>query len=138
MNSLSFRVYGVPMAQGSAKAFMPKGWTRPIITSTNKNLKAWRGLVASAASDAIQASGWQQSEGGLRVMADFYLPRPKALRKEKPHTKNPDLDKLIRAVGDALAGVVYRNDSQVTQLRVTKAYAAAGEAPHAVIVVTPL
>lgn len=138
-SSLTLRVVGIAKPQGSARAFIPKGWTRPIITSDNKGMKPWRDLVASTASDAVQAASWVLPQGAVRVMIDFYLPRPKALRKHTPpHLTKPDLDKLTRAVKDAIRGVVYNDDAQVTELKARKFYAAIGEAPHAVIVVTPL
>lgn len=139
MTELTITVVGIARPQGSARAFVPKGWKRPVITSDNRSLKGWRDLVASAASEAIQASGWTQPEGPVRLMANFYLPRPKSLaKKDRPHVTKPDLDKLARSLGDALSGVAYKDDNQVVQLKCSKAYAAPGEAPHAVIVVAPL
>ena len=46
---IKFTVYGDPSPKGSARAFVPKGWTRPIITSATKGLKAWEGKNAAAA-----------------------------------------------------------------------------------------
>lgn len=42
---------------------------------------------------------------------------------------NPDTDKLSRAVLDALAGVVYAQDQQVTDMHATKRTARIGEQP---------
>lgn len=39
-----------------------------------------------------------------------------------PETR-PDADKLLRAVGDALTGVVYRDDAQLTTVVVRKRWA---------------
>lgn len=33
---VSFTVLGTPQPQGSAKGFVPKGWTRAVITTDNK------------------------------------------------------------------------------------------------------
>jgi hypothetical protein len=56
-----------------------------------------------------------------------YLPRPKSLKRTiTAHLKKPDLDKLTRAVKDALTLVVWQDDSQVVQMTARKAYAAAG------------
>jgi len=38
MKVLTFQVYGEAQPQGSAKAFIPKGWKRPILTSDNAQL----------------------------------------------------------------------------------------------------
>jgi crossover junction endodeoxyribonuclease RusA len=139
MSALTFTVVGIAKPQGSARAFIPKGWTRPVITTANQGMKPWRNLVASAASDAAQAAAWVVPAGAVQVVVDFYLPRPKSLGKRTPaHTKKPDLDKLARAVKDAISGVLYNDDAQVSALQARKFYTAPGEAPHAVIAVTPL
>lgn len=137
-SELVFTVYGVAQPQGSAKAFMPKGARFPVVTSDNPQLKGWRQLVAHAASHALHGAG-MLADGPVRICAAFYLPRPKALGgKPKAHLTRPDVDKLARAIGDALTGVVWRDDAQVVQLKVTKQYAGVGESPRAVIAVTPL
>ncbi len=127
---LQFTAFGIPQPQGSARAFVVKG--RAIVTSDNPKNKGWRQLVAEAASVALLASRQQCSLSEVTMMDDapvvlvvaFYLPRPKALaKKDAPMTKRPDVDKLARSVKDALTGVVWHDDSQVTDLHVTKQYA---------------
>lgn len=141
MRAIHFVVYGVAQAQGSAKAFMPKGGRFPIVTSSNPKLRGWRHLVSDAAGRALAEAGGHFMEKGtaVRVVAEVYLPRPKALgKREAHHTKSPDVDKIARGLSDALSGVVFADDAQVVQFKVSKFYTAPGEAPHAVIVVTPL
>lgn len=131
--TLSFTVYGVAQPQGSAKAFMPKGARFPVVTSDNPQLKGWRHLVAAEASRSLNGAGLNM-HGPVSVDAHFYLPRPKALGKRaKPHITRPDADKLARGVLDALTGVIWRDDSQVESLVVTKQYAGIGESPRALI-----
>lgn len=43
---------------------------------------------------------------------------------------NPDLDNMTKLVLDGLNGILYRDDSQVVDLRARKIYAAADERPH--------
>jgi Holliday junction resolvase RusA-like endonuclease len=140
VTELVFTVVGVAQPQGSAKAFMRKGKQHPIVTSDNTQLKGWRQLVAHAASQALRDDRrCTFFEGAGPVCADFYLPRPKSLgAKVRAHMTRPDVDKLARAINDALTGVVWRDDSQVVQLKVTKAYARVGESPCAVIAVRPV
>ena len=54
----------------------------------------------------------------------FYFSRPKSVsyKKRPDHTVKPDIDKLIRAVLDALTGIFYADDAQVDELYVTKMY----------------
>ena len=130
---VSFTVIGVAQSMGSKRAFVPKGWQRPIITDSNRNLKAWQALVAEAAGGAIQARAepWQLLEGPVRLTLAFYLPRPKGLAKKmRAHVKAPDCSKLIRSTEDALSGIVYADDSQVVEIVAGKFYAAPGAPPQ--------
>lgn len=132
--SLSFRVYGIASGMGSKKAFLPKGWTRPIVTDSNRNLKAWQSLVAEAANHALAALPANEREllrGPVRLTLAFYLPRPQSLSKKvTAHIKAPDCSKLIRSTEDAMTGVVYADDRQVVEIVAGKFYAAEGRPPH--------
>jgi Holliday junction resolvase RusA-like endonuclease len=136
--TLHFSVYGVAQPKGSSKAFLPKGWTRPIVTSANPKNKGWQQLVAEAASQAIALrASFVLLESSVRLGVVFYLPRPKAIRdRQVPHTKKPDLDKLVRSVKDALSKVVWRDDALVMEISARKEYARPGEAPRADISVS--
>lgn len=138
---LEFRVYGVAQQMGSKRAFVPKGRVWPVITDSNRNLKAWQVLVSQRAQDAIAqlpASERELLTDGVRVTIAFYLPRPKSLPKRvTAHTKAPDLDKCVRGLNDALSRVVFHDDAQVVDLVAMKRYAAPGELPHVDIRVEP-
>lgn len=119
----AFYVLGKPEPQGSTRAFVVKG--RAVTTSANPNMKGWRERVATEA----QAAGVTFHEvGPVQVEVGFRMPKPKSTprRVVAPVTK-PDIDKLGRAVLDALTGISYKDDSQVVALTLTKAYAAEGE-----------
>jgi len=117
MSAIQFFVIGKPEPQGSSRAFMVKG--KPVITSANKNLKDWRTIIQLAAMEhAVML------DGPVAVYLVFVLPRPVSLpKKVHYHTKRPDIDKLARAALDALTGVFFKDDSQVTNLNVGKMYA---------------
>lgn len=132
--TLTFTVFGEAIPQGSAKAFMPKHARFPVVTSDNPRLRGWRQLVAEAASAALEGTGWHDGVGPIALTAIFYLPRPKSLgAKVKPHLTRSDVDKLARAIGDALTGVCWRDDSQVVSLTVQKCYASLSTSPRAQI-----
>lgn len=138
MTELVFTVFGVPQPKGSAKAFVPKGWTRAIVTSDNPKHKGWQQLVAEAASRALQdtTDTGVMFDGPVELRVVFFLPRPKSLKKGvTAHLKKPDLDKLCRSVKDALNRVVWRDDSQVVALLARKVYAAPPDSPRADILV---
>lgn len=130
--SLAFTVYGVASGMGSKRAFQPKGFQHPVITDSNRNLKSWQQLVADGASRAIlDTPSWSLFDGPVRLSIAFYLPRPKSLPKRvTAHTKKPDTSKLVRALEDALTGVVYRDDAQVVEVVAGKYYALPTESPH--------
>lgn len=113
------------------RAFTPKGWTRPILTSDNPNLKQWRQLVADAAGEV--ATGEMFTEAIVLSLV-FYLPPPKSKPKAQVYpTKRPDLSKLVRSTEDALKGVLWLDDSQIVDLLVRKRYSGVG-APTGVFV----
>ena len=136
---ISFVVFGIAQPKGSTRAFLPKGWTRPIVTSDNQKSKGWQQLVAEGASRALAGAG-QLFHGPIKLDLEFHLPRPKSLprTRETAMTKKPDCDKLARSSVDALTGVVFRDDAQVVDMHVTKRYAALGESPRAHITIEPL
>jgi len=131
--SVTFTVLGLAQPKGSAKAFVPKGWQRAVVTSDNPRVKDWQQAVAWQAQ-AAAAEG--QFVGPVALRVAFALPRPASLpRRVLAHITRPDLDKLVRSIGDALTGVLYRDDGQVVELQARKVYAAAGAAPSAEITV---
>jgi crossover junction endodeoxyribonuclease RusA len=134
MPPLTFTVYGTAVPKGNHKAFHPRGMKFPIITESNRNVSSWQQLVAEGASHALQqrpASERGLYMFGVRLSIAFFLPRPKTLpRKVSAHVKAPDLDKLVRAVADAMTNVIFRDDSQVVELVAQKLYAPEGIAPH--------
>lgn len=131
MDRLTFRVYGVPLPKGNLRPFVRevRGMKVAIATESNRSVKGWQQLIAEAASHALQTfpeADRLMFAYGVRVAVAFYLPRPKRLSKRGvfvPHCSTPDVDKLARAVLDALQGVAYHDDKQVTELEARKFYA---------------
>jgi Holliday junction resolvase RusA-like endonuclease len=125
MSTLTFQVYGEPVPQGSTRAFIPKGWNRPIITAANKKTKPWRQEIAGAAlaameKDLLDCAG---KNVPFRLAVTFRFQKPKSTKKtvlEK--VTKPDTDKLIRSVLDALTGIVWTDDSQVVEIHARKEF----------------
>ena len=124
-NTISFEVRGLPIAQGSSRAWVVAG--KPIITSTAKGLSSWRRLVADVAQQYAPEQLW---DGPVRIDLDFGVPKPKSAPKTRRvwPDKRPDLDKLTRAVLDALTHIVFQDDSQVVEINATKDYGPPGVA----------
>lgn len=120
MNRLSFDVTGMPAPQGS-KRHVGNG----IMVESSKRLPSWRADVAAAAQAAHQGRPPITGSVRLHVNFRFAMPqaRPKATRDVgfAPKTTRPDIDKLVRAVCDALtdAGVL-ASDAVVWHLHATK------------------
>lgn len=121
--AIQFQVRGLPIAQGSSRAWVANG--KPIITTTAKGLSSWRRLVADVAQHHAPEAPW---EGPVGVNLHFGLPKPKSAPKTRRvwPAKRPDLDKLTRAVLDALTYVIFTDDSQVVEIYATKDYGPPG------------
>ena len=128
MDSFSFFVPGEPITEGSTRAFA--SGQRVVVThDRGPELAAWRIKVAHAAEAAAEAAYWEpRHDGPVEVWAEFRLPRPKSVPKSRKHAQTkPDLDKLQRAIGDALAPYkrpgVLRDDSRIVAWSAVKRYA---------------
>ena len=125
MTPIRFVVYGVPVPKGSMRAFLPPGSTRPIVTDSNRNVKPWTVAVRTAAVEARRRDPEAYiADGPVALDVTFYLPCPRSAPKRRPvyPAKRPDLDKLVRVVADALSGVLWHDDAQVTALVARKRY----------------
>jgi len=122
---IHFTVPGIAAPQGSKKAFRTNGG-RIALVESSPNVKPYRASVASAA----YAAGAKVLHGPIFITVVFQFVRPKshytakgALRDAAPrHVGKPDIDKLCRAVLDALTGIAYQDDSQVVALDASKVY----------------
>ena len=61
-------------------------------------------------------------ETPLQVKAIFFFVRPKSVKRNYPSVK-PDLDNLSKSLMDALEGVIFKNDAQIIDMKLTKRYA---------------
>jgi crossover junction endodeoxyribonuclease RusA len=112
-----FRVHGIPVPQGSKRAF--KVGNRINLVEANKNLPAWREKIAASARLTIGAN--QPLLGPVSVELCFWMPKPKKPTWWAPAVK-PDLDKLTRAVFDAITSIIIKDDSQIIELKARKLY----------------
>ena len=125
---LAFSVLGTARPQGSKRHV---GGGRMV--EMGKDLKPWRQQIAVEASQRMGSTQpWTQP---VKVTLVFFLIRPKShfgtgrnagtLKASAPRfpSSSPDLDKLTRAVLDALTGIAFRDDAQVQVLDCMKLYA---------------
>lgn len=123
-------VPGVPAPQGSAKGFVVNG--HAVVTHDNENTMPWRSQVAAFVRQE-SGPGIVYPTGPVCVRFTFVMPRRKAEPKRvtPPHTRKPDSDKLVRACLDAMTGIVFTDDAQVTTHAASKRTALIGEQPGA-------
>jgi len=133
---IEFFVPGIPQPQGSKRGFVSPNGKVSMVESA-AGVKPWRSDVKVFAAQEMQSK--ELYTGPVQMRCDFVLKRPLSTPKTRPTppaTKKPDLDKLLRAIGDALKGTVYAEDSLIVELIGTKRIAEEGEQPGVTIKVT--
>lgn len=125
-------VPGIPAPKGSTKSFVSPKTGRVVTMSDCKRLKSWQQWVSTCVLMKIEESQITTT-GAYAVDLLFVMPRPKShfgqkgvvkRYKKMNAIKKPDIDKLTRAVLDALTACVYHDDSQVISLCANKVYQA--------------
>ena len=140
--AIEFFVPGVPAPGGSKKAFYNKRTGRAMIVDDCKRNKPWRESVAWTARETYDGP---PLTGPIDLYVEFFMPRPKAhyrtrngeptdeVKLSAPHypMTKPDASKLLRALEDALTGILWRDDAQVVNQHAYKRYAPAWSGPGA-------
>lgn len=132
---IRLEVLGDPAPQGSKKV------VRGRLIEASKKLKPWRAAIEKA----CQPYALENIHlGPIRLEVDFYLPRPPSVKMTGKNGRAlpivpPDLDKLVRAVGDGIgqSGFIWGDDSQIVEVFARKFYAD-DQAPGATITITAL
>jgi Holliday junction resolvase RusA-like endonuclease len=134
--ALTFCVWGHPQPAGSKRALPNKG--RPgafVVVDDNPKARIWKHLVRKVAADVRALVDYPVLEGAVAIKVTFLRERPKAHLRKTPRGEivrgaapvypitKPDTLKLMRAVEDALTGVLYGDDAQIVTQTVSKIYA---------------
>ncbi len=141
---LVFFVPGIPQPGGSKKAFVIPGTNRASVVEDCKRNMPWRNNVQAA---ALAAYSGPLIDGALYLEVTFFMPRPKShfrtgknahiLRDSAPKypTTKPDRTKLLRALEDALTGVLWHDDTQIVGGPVWRLYVNGDGRPGAQVIV---
>ncbi len=126
MTPIVIELWGVaPQQQGSKN---------PWGGDTNKHLHGFREKLAENAATVMREGGHKVIDGPVRLDVDFVFERPAShfgtgkneglIKSSAPVWKQsvPDRDKLLRAIGDALTKVVYRDDARIVDGNARKVY----------------
>ena len=137
--TIQFNVPGQPVGKG-----------RPRIGNVGQHARmftpgktvSYESTVALSAQQAMQ--GRSLIEGPVKVLMRMTLVIPASWSRKKQEqaasglirpTTKPDTDNVIKAIFDAINGVVWRDDVQVVELGVSKVY---GAVPGVAVHVSPL
>lgn len=128
-NAIHIFIPGPPVAKGSPKMMINRRTGARFPGKDSKKLEEWEKVARGSAIAAMQ--GRELLRGAVRLEVEFVFPRPKShigknrrLLSGKPfiHISKPDLDKLMRALGDCMNGIVYADDSMICRCLLMKRY----------------
>lgn len=126
--TISLVIPGPPVAKGRPRISTRGGFARAY---TPAKTVAYEGLVAMAGHEAM--AGRAPIEGALRLgmVATFQVPASWSKKKTAAALEGavrpagrPDADNILKAIGDGLNGVVWRDDAQIVEVSLSKRYGA--------------
>jgi Holliday junction resolvase RusA-like endonuclease len=135
---IQFTVYGEPVAQGRPRATTINGHIRMYDPKKSSDFKNYVRLVAS------EHRPDKLLEGPISLTVKVYKKTLKSFSKKKiaaaesgqlRPTSKPDVDNYVKGVKDALKNVIWKDDSQVVDLHISKWYS---ETPRVEITIVPL
>lgn len=124
--TISFHVPGQPVGKGRPRIGRVAGQARMF---TPAKTASYEGTVAMAAQQAM--AGAPLIQGPARAVLRLALAIPASWSQKKQEqarvgavlpTTKPDADNVVKVIFDAINGVVWRDDSQVVELVLTKVY----------------
>lgn len=139
LDELRFTVLGEPQGKGRARVGNIAGRARMF---TPAKTVQYENLIALMAQDAM--GGAEQFAGPVLLEVTMHCPvraswskkkQAQALAGEMYPTSKPDADNCLKAVCDALNGVAWKDDTQVTDVRMRKRFS---ETPRVEVIITPL
>ncbi len=123
---VTFKVDGTPVPKGRAR-YARRG--NFISTYTPEKTRTYETLIKDAAIEAMGASEALQTPVSLYLYIRVPIPASATKKRlqaiasgeEKP-TKKPDASNILKSVEDAMNSVVYKDDSQIVNIHITKVY----------------
>ena len=131
MMQIMFTVNGEPVAKGRPR-FAKRG--NYVQTYTPVKTKSYEDEVRLLATKAKGSGSTLEGSVSVFIYISFSVPQSYSKRKreaclsgETKHTKKPDLDNVAKAIIDGMNGIIFKDDSQIINLHVTKVYAEVGK-----------
>jgi Holliday junction resolvase RusA-like endonuclease len=123
---VTFKVDGNPVGKQRAR-YVKRG--NFVQTYTPEKTRTYESLIKEAAIEAMGSS--EPLETPVTLYLYIRVPMPKSYSKkrieaclngsEQP-TKKPDASNILKSVEDGMNSVVYKDDSQIVNIHVTKVY----------------
>jgi Holliday junction resolvase RusA-like endonuclease len=134
---LQVTVYGEARPAGALAIGLAKNGRRYLHHRDGQSLTGWKQAITAEVAPHVTG---ELATCAVSIAATFYVARPayhfgtgRNAGRLKPSApafpvkrSGGDLDKLARALLDALTGIVYRDDSQVVELDLRKRFADSG------------
>lgn len=132
---MSPRVFvpGVPAPQGSKRFLGRSSRGRVKMAESSARVAPWRAAIADKVEQAM--GGVEPSPHAIALSVRFIFPRPKGHygsgrnagvvkpnAPRLPSGQRDDLDKLLRAVLDAMTSIAFADDGQVVVINAGKEY----------------
>lgn len=126
---ISFTIPGRVRGKGRPRAVVRPG-TSFVSVYTDPETRNCETLVRNSAHDAM--GEWTPFDGPIELTVAIFQLVPPSWSKKKTAaafylTGKPDLDNVVKLIGDALNGIVWRDDSQISDLHVKRRYIRAGQ-----------
>ena len=112
----TFVIPGKPVAKGRPKFAKPGIKARVYTPDATRQWERGAKLIIKAAM-----RGKPLLEGAVKADFELYMPKPKRLKRKYPTTK-PDATNTIKASEDAMNGIVFIDDAQITRITAFKEY----------------
>jgi Holliday junction resolvase RusA-like endonuclease len=127
---VSFVVPGKPVGKGRPRA--GRSFAGHVRLYTPEKTVSYESTVRLFGAQAMAGRSPIEGPVSLEMLIEYDVPaswskkkRDAALAGDIRPTAKPDCDNVVKAIGDALNGVVWKDDVQVVELRAEKRYAAA-------------
>ncbi len=123
--AISFVIPGVPVGKGRAR-FARRG--KFMASYTPEKTVNYEALVKMCCSEAYKG---EPMTGPISLCVRAYFPIPKSMKKallisaeseRLPVTKKPDMDNVAKICADAMNGIAFMDDAQVSDLNCIKRY----------------
>ena len=127
--TIYFTVPGPPVGKARPKVVRAKNGMS--MTYTPDKTVAYEELVRLRFNESLQGHPFEPLQGALRIKIFAGYPIPKSTSEKRRAamlagtelpTKKPDWDNIGKIICDALNGVAYEDDKQVTESQMRKRY----------------